>query len=118
MKLNNRERDILTLAAAGKTSKEIAAAVGVAKITIDMHVGAILSKVDPLNCNQAIAKAITNKLEPLNEELRRRARVVRIFPNAASCLRLTRAHCVETHEAWLEDNRYINMDLLREQRKE
>ena len=42
-------------------------------------------------------------LERLNEELRRRTRVVRIFPNAASCLRLVRALCVETHESWLED---------------
>jgi hypothetical protein len=25
--------------------------------------------------------------------------------------------CAETHEAWLEDNRYINMDLLKEQKK-
>lgn len=60
----------------------------------------------------------TNMIERLNEELRRRTRVVRIFPNIASCLRLTRALCAETHEAWLEDNRYINMDLLREERKE
>ena len=60
----------------------------------------------------------TNMLERLNEELRRRTRVVRIFPNAASCLRLVRALCAETHEAWLEDNRYLNMDLLREHRKE
>ena len=29
-----------------------------------------------------------------------------------------RALCAEADEAWLEDNRYINMDLLREQRKE
>lgn len=36
----------------------------------------------------------TNMLERLNEELRRRTRVVRIFPNAASCLRLIRALCV------------------------
>jgi hypothetical protein len=36
-----------------------------------------------------------------------------IFPNAASCRRLTRALCAETHESWLEDNRYINIDLLR-----
>jgi transposase-like protein len=60
----------------------------------------------------------TNMLERLNEELRRRTRVVRIFPNAASCLRLTRALCAETHETWLEDSRYLNMDLLREERKE
>jgi hypothetical protein len=35
---------------------------------------------------------------------------VRIFPNLASCLRLTRALRAETHEAWLADQRYINMD--------
>jgi DNA-binding CsgD family transcriptional regulator len=68
MKLNTRERDILTLAAAGKTSKEIAAAVGVAKITIDMHVGAILSKMGALNRNQAIAKAIANKLIEVDDD--------------------------------------------------
>ena len=60
----------------------------------------------------------TNMLERLNEEIKRRTRVVRIFPNAESCLRLVRALCVETHEAWLEDNRYLNMTLLTEQKKE
>ncbi|MBK6805011.1 MAG: IS256 family transposase [Betaproteobacteria bacterium] len=59
----------------------------------------------------------TNLLERLNEEIKRRTRVVRIFPNEASCLRLVRALCAETHETWLEDNRYINMDLLMEQKK-
>ena len=59
----------------------------------------------------------TNLLERLNEEIKRRTRVVRIFPNPASCLRLVRALCVETHEAWLEDHRYINMDFLKEQKK-
>jgi len=29
-----------------------------------------------------------------------------------------RALCAETHEAWLEDNRYLNMSLLAEQKKE
>jgi DNA-binding CsgD family transcriptional regulator len=62
MKLNLREREILTLAAAGKTSKEIAVKLSMAKVTVDMHVGAILSKMGALNRNQAIAKAITNKL--------------------------------------------------------
>lgn len=60
----------------------------------------------------------TNMLERLNEEIKRRTRVVRIFPNSESCLRLVRALCVETHEGWLEDNRYLNMSLLIEHRKE
>ena len=60
----------------------------------------------------------TNMLERLNEEIKRRTRVVRIFPNVDSCLRLIRALCVETHETWLEDSRYLNMSLLAEQKKE
>jgi transposase-like protein len=60
----------------------------------------------------------TNMLERLNEEIRRRTYVVRIFPNAESCLRLVRALTVERHEAWLEDHRYLNMDLLKEHKKE
>jgi putative transposase len=51
-------------------------------------------------------------------EIRRRTYVVRIFPNAQSCLRLVRALCVETHEAWLEAHIYLNMQLLKERKKE
>ena len=60
----------------------------------------------------------TNMLERLNQELKRRTHVVRIFPNAESCLRLVRALAVETHENWLEAMRYLNMDHLREHKKE
>jgi putative transposase len=60
----------------------------------------------------------TNMLERLNEELKRRTHVVRIFPNAPSCLRLVRALAVETHENWIEATRYLNMDLLREHKKQ
>jgi putative transposase len=60
----------------------------------------------------------TNLLERLNEEIKRRTHVVRIFPNAASCLRLIRALAVEMHEHWLEAHRYLNMDDLREHKKE
>ena len=60
----------------------------------------------------------TNMLERLNEEIKRRTRVVRIFPNSASCLRLVRALCAETHEGWLEDHRYLNMEFLKEQKKD
>ena len=59
----------------------------------------------------------TNMLERLNEEIRRRTYVVRIFPNSASCCRLVRALAVETHENWLEAHRYLNMDDLREHKK-
>jgi putative transposase len=60
----------------------------------------------------------TNMLERLNQELKRRTHVVRIFPNAASCLRLIRALAVETHENWLEAIRYLNMAHLAEHKKE
>ena len=59
----------------------------------------------------------TNMLERLNEEIKRRTLVVRIFPNAQSCLRLIRALAVETHENWLEQHRYLNMEELREHKK-
>ena len=60
----------------------------------------------------------TNMLERLNQELKRRTHVVRIFPNAESCLRLVRALAVETHENWLEGPRYLNMQHLAEHKKE
>jgi putative transposase len=60
----------------------------------------------------------TNMLERLNQELKRRTHVVRIFPNADSCLRLVRALAVEMHENWLEATRYLNMEHLREHKKE
>ena len=59
----------------------------------------------------------TNMLERFNEEIKRRTRVARIFPNEASCLRLIRALAVEPHEGWLEASRYLNMDLLKEHKK-
>jgi transposase-like protein len=60
----------------------------------------------------------TNMLERLNEELKRRTLVVRIFPNADSCLRLVRALAAEIHENWIEAMRYLNMEHLAEQKKE
>ena len=55
----------------------------------------------------AIFIPVTNMLERLNEEIKRRTHVVRIFPNGDSCLRLVRALAVETHENWLEQHRYL-----------
>ncbi len=50
--------------------------------------------------------------------MRRRTRVIRIFSKEASCLRLIRALAVETHEGWLEDSRYLNMEYWREHCKQ
>jgi transposase-like protein len=50
----------------------------------------------------------TNLLERENEELKRRTRVVRIFPNEASCLRLVTVLAMETSEEW-QDRRYLDM---------
>jgi transposase-like protein len=60
----------------------------------------------------------TNMLERLNEEIRRRTRVIRIFPNEARCLRLVRALAAEMHENRIEATRYLNMELLEERKRE
>ena len=50
----------------------------------------------------------TNLVERLNEEIRRRTRVARLFPNEASCLRLVSAVLMEIAEDWqTADKRYI-----------
>ena len=60
----------------------------------------------------------TNMLERLNQEIKRRTLLVRIFPNEASALRLVRALAVEIHEDWIEQHRYLNMALLKERKKQ
>jgi transposase-like protein len=61
----------------------------------------------------------TNGQERLNEEIKRRTRVIRIFPNSAACLRLVTALCIEQSEEWVSGRRYLEMsDLLPAMRKE
>ena len=48
----------------------------------------------------------TNSLERINKEIRRRTRVVGVFPNEASCLRLVSALLMETSEEWQIGKRY------------
>lgn len=54
----------------------------------------------------------TNGLERFNQEVKRRTRVVRIFPNREACLRLITALAVEQTEEWLTGKRYLNMEEL------
>jgi putative transposase len=60
----------------------------------------------------------TNMLERYNEELRRRTRVIRIFPNAASCLRLISALAQEQAAEWAGQPVYLDMSELDAQTKE
>jgi len=59
----------------------------------------------------------TNGLERLNQEIKRRTRVVRIFPNPQACLRLVGALCIEQSEEWVTGRRYLDMEELREHRR-
>ena len=52
----------------------------------------------------------TNGVERLHREVRRRARVVSIFPNKASCLRLVSAVLNEISEEWLTGRTYITFE--------
>ena len=60
----------------------------------------------------------TNGLERLNQEIKRRTRVVRIFPNREACLRLVTALAIEHSEEWVTGRRYLDMRELEEYRQQ
>ncbi|PMB17257.1 IS256 family transposase [Fischerella thermalis CCMEE 5198] len=52
----------------------------------------------------------TNGVERLNQEIRRRERVIRIFPNEESVVRLISAVLMEMDEKWSTGHRYLSME--------
>jgi len=60
----------------------------------------------------------TNGMERLSQELKRRTRVVRIFPNWESCLRLVSALAMEQSDEWISGRRYLDVTLLTAQHGE
>lgn len=52
----------------------------------------------------------TNSVERLNQEIRRRERVIRIFPNRKSVIRLLGALLMEQDEKWASGRKYLNME--------
>jgi len=52
----------------------------------------------------------TTSIEPLNREIRRRERVIRIFPSHAAAMRVAGTILMEHHERWSTGRHYFNMD--------
>ncbi|MHB9995976.1 transposase, partial [Enterococcus faecium] len=53
----------------------------------------------------------TNLIERLNQEVRRREKIIRIFPNQTSANRLIGAVLMDLHDEWIYSSRkYINFD--------
>ena len=53
----------------------------------------------------------TNMIERLNKELKRRSRVICIFPDDSACLRVPGSICQETSEEWETGKKYLNLDV-------
>jgi hypothetical protein len=63
----------------------------------------------PLEIGNAVATD-PGSLERVNQEIKRRTRVARIFPNEASLLRLVSALLAETSDDWESSKAYLDMN--------
>ena len=64
-----------------------------------------------------ISLRTSNIIERENREIRKREKVIGIFPNAASALRLLGAVLLDDHHDWANQNRSFNMDEYNEKRE-
>jgi len=62
----------------------------------------------PLKYRQRLRTS--NMAERVNEEIRRREKVVRIFPNEESAIRLIGSLLADCHDKWISDDRYLTME--------
>jgi putative transposase len=60
----------------------------------------------------------TNSLERIHKEIRRRTRVVGIFPTTDSYLRLVTNYLIEYTEDWMSSKKYISSEAITEQQTE
>ncbi len=52
----------------------------------------------------------TNMIERINQELKRRTRTIRVFPNVHSLLRIITARLCEMSDSWESGKIYLNMN--------
>ncbi|MDN7025658.1 hypothetical protein FGU65_12300 [Methanoculleus sp. FWC-SCC1] len=52
----------------------------------------------------------TNMVERVNRELKRRAKVVGVFPNEESLFRLVGSILMDVNEDWVTGKKYLQMD--------
>ena len=79
--------------------------------------GRTIREDHPILAGCADAKSImpvTNPLERLNKEVKRRADVVGIFPCEASITRLIRAVLLEQNDEWQVQHRYMQVEGMAE----
>ena len=69
----------------------------------------------PLEYRQRLRTS--NMAERINEEIRRREKVIRIFPNEDAAIRLIGALIADFHDNWITDKRYLKMDIYHEWKK-
>ena len=69
----------------------------------------------PTGCGSATSiMPVTNPLERLNKEVKRRADVVGIFPSEASITRLIGAVLLEQNDEWQLQHRYMQVEAMAE----
>lgn len=66
IQLSARQRECLTMIAAGKTSAQIAAQLGLSRRTVDHYVGSACAKLGVRSRTQAVARMIGLGLIPVN----------------------------------------------------
>lgn len=80
---------------------------------IDEHIEECLSHLH-FPASHHVRIRTTNGIERLNQEIKRRTRIIRIFPNREACLRIVSSLCIERSEEWVSGKIYLNMEGLLE----
>jgi len=95
-----------------KLREEAASALDILKENLE-EATAVLAL--PGKCRRRLRT--TSVTQRLIEEVRRREKVIRIFPNTGSAWRLIGAVLAERHEEWSTSRKYLDMDEFRTWKK-